>query len=60
LKKGTLWKVTKDTIDTENEEFLSCARLRLKSLNPPFWIRKTNTMHLPKTKGYNKEKFKNE
>jgi hypothetical protein len=48
LKKGTLWKITKDTIDIKKEEFFSYARLRLKSLNPPFWIRKRNIMHLPK------------
>jgi hypothetical protein len=48
LKKGTLWKVTKDTIDTENEELFSCAKSRLKSPNPPLWTRKKNLMHLPK------------
>jgi hypothetical protein len=48
LKKGTLWKVTKDTIDTTNEEFFSCAKLRSKSLNLPLCIKKINIMHLPK------------
>jgi hypothetical protein len=40
LKKGTLWKVTKDTIDTKNEELFSGARSRSKSPNPRFCIRK--------------------
>jgi hypothetical protein len=31
LKKGTFWKVTKDTIDIENEELFSCVRLTSKS-----------------------------
>jgi hypothetical protein len=48
LKKSTLWKVTKDTIDTENEKLFSCAKSRLKSPNPPLWIRKKCMMHLPK------------
>jgi hypothetical protein len=30
LKKGTFWKVTKDTIDTENDELFNCARSKLK------------------------------
>jgi hypothetical protein len=31
LKKGILWKVTKDTVDIENEELFFYARSRLKS-----------------------------
>jgi hypothetical protein len=50
MKKGTFWKVTKDTIDIENEELFSCARSRLKTLNPRFCIRKRNIMHLQKKK----------
>jgi len=46
LKKNTLWKVTKDTIDTENEELFSCAKS--KGLNMLLWNIKRNTMHLPK------------
>jgi hypothetical protein len=38
----------KDTIDIENDELFSCAKLRSKSLNPYFSIRKINIMHLPK------------
>jgi hypothetical protein len=48
LKKGTLWKVTKDTIDINNEELFYCARLGLKSPNLRFCVEKTNIMHLPK------------
>jgi hypothetical protein len=50
LKKGTFWKIANNTIDIENEELLSCARLRLKSLNPRLCIRKRNIMHLLKKK----------
>jgi len=50
LKKGTLWKVTKDTIDIENEELFSCARLRSKSVDLHLCIQKRNIMHLPKKK----------
>jgi hypothetical protein len=50
LKKGTLWKITKDTINTKKEEFLSCVKLKSKSLNPLLCIRKRNIMHLPKRK----------
>jgi hypothetical protein len=63
LKKGILWKVTKDTIDTKNEELFNYARLRLKSLILHLCIRKKNNMHLlkrKKEKNYSKEKFKNE
>jgi hypothetical protein len=48
LKKGTLWKVTKETTDIENEKLF--ARLRLISLNLRLYIKKTNIMHLPKRK----------
>jgi hypothetical protein len=49
LKKGILWKVTQDnTIDIENEEIFSSARLRLKSQNLRLCIKKRNIMHLPK------------
>jgi hypothetical protein len=48
MKKGTFWKVTKDTIDIETEELFSCARSRSKTLNPCLCIRKRNIMHLKK------------
>jgi hypothetical protein len=48
LKKGILWKVTKDTIDIENEEFFSYARSRSKSSTLCPCIEKRNNMHLPK------------
>jgi hypothetical protein len=48
LKKGILWKVTKDTIDIENEELLSYARSRSKSSTLCPCIEKRNNMHLPK------------
>jgi hypothetical protein len=55
FKKGTLWKVTKDTIDTENEELFNCARLRSESPNPHLCIQDKNIMHLPKKKLKQKE-----
>jgi len=48
LKKGTLWKVTKDTIDFLNEELFSCAKSRSKSPNPRLCIRMKTIMHLLK------------
>jgi hypothetical protein len=48
LKKYTFWKVTKDTIDIKNEELFNYAKS--KSPNPPLWIIKRNTMHLPPKK----------
>ncbi len=48
LKKATLWKVTKDTIDIEDEELFNYAKLRSKSLNLHLCIQKRNIMHLRK------------
>jgi len=50
LMKGTLWKVTKDTIDNENEKLFFCVKLRSKTPNPHLCIQKKNIMHLPKLK----------
>jgi hypothetical protein len=58
LKKSTLWKVAKDTIDTKNDEPLSCARLKLKSSNPCLCIKKKNIMHLPKRKRLEQREIK--
>jgi hypothetical protein len=58
LKKGTFWKVTKDTIDTKNEEFFSCAKSRSKSLNPHLCIKKRNIMHLLKQERLEQKEIK--
>jgi hypothetical protein len=58
LEKGTCWKVTKETINIENEEFFNCARSRLKSLNPPLCIRKINIMHLLKRRKIEQREIK--
>jgi hypothetical protein len=58
LKKGTFWKVTKNTIDTKNEKLFSSTKLRSKSLSRVFALKRKNHAPTKKKKGQNKDKLK--